>query len=191
MNHVYTITRKGFGASSKPGPADGNYTADRLCDDVLNVLDQLKLNQPVLVGHSLAGEELSSIGSRFPERIGGLIYFDAGYGYALYHRIHGDSIFDFLALEKMMDDFMNGVVGNEQFFKELSAKIERVGRDLKDGQSRNIPTARLHVPRGSIPPMIKAINLGGEEYTSVKTPMLAIFALSSQHGFRFIFGDRP
>lgn len=176
-NHVYAITRKGFGASSKPGPAGGNYTADQLGDDILSVLDQLKLNRPVLIGHSLAGEELSSIGSRFPKRVGGLIYLDAGYGYAIYDKTHGDSIFDFLALEKMMDDFMNGSVGNEQqFFKELSAKIERVGRDLKDGQSRNIPAAGLHVPRGPIPPIVKAINLGGEEYTSIDTPVLAIFA---------------
>jgi non-heme chloroperoxidase len=29
-HHVYRITRKGFGASSKPAPTDGNYTADRL-----------------------------------------------------------------------------------------------------------------------------------------------------------------
>jgi non-heme chloroperoxidase len=32
----------------------------------------------VLVGHSLAGEELSSIGSRYPERVAGLIYLDGG-----------------------------------------------------------------------------------------------------------------
>jgi hypothetical protein len=30
QNHVYGITRKGFGASSKPTPANGNDSADRL-----------------------------------------------------------------------------------------------------------------------------------------------------------------
>ncbi len=35
------------------------------------------------MGHSLAGEELSSIGSRKPERVAGLVYLDAGYRYAL------------------------------------------------------------------------------------------------------------
>ncbi len=79
--HVYGITRRGFGASSVPATG---YTADRLGDDVLAVLDALKLDRPVLVGHSIAGEELSSVGARHPERIAGLIYLDAGYGYAYY-----------------------------------------------------------------------------------------------------------
>lgn len=77
--HVYGITRRGFGVSS--APASG-YSANRLGDDVLAVLDALKLNRPVLAGHSIAGEELSSIGSRHPEKTAGLIYLDAGYGYA-------------------------------------------------------------------------------------------------------------
>jgi non-heme chloroperoxidase len=71
--HVYGITRRGFGTSSKPAPTMENYSADRLGDDVLAVLDALKLDRPVLVGHSLAGEELSSVASRHPEWIAGLI----------------------------------------------------------------------------------------------------------------------
>lgn len=72
--HIYGITRRGFGASSVP---KGGYTADRLADDVLHVLDAMKLEQPVLVGHSVAGEELSSVGARRSDRIAGLIYLDA------------------------------------------------------------------------------------------------------------------
>lgn len=82
-NHVYGITRRGFGGSSAP---QSGYSADRLGDDVLAVLDSLKLRRPVLTGHSIAGEELSSIGSRFPDRVAGLIYLDAGYSYAFYNR---------------------------------------------------------------------------------------------------------
>jgi hypothetical protein len=71
--HVYGITRRRFGASSTPTPITANYTADRLGDDVLAVCAFLKLNHPVIAGHSIAGEELSSIGSRQPERVSGLI----------------------------------------------------------------------------------------------------------------------
>jgi pimeloyl-ACP methyl ester carboxylesterase len=46
------------------------------------VIAALKLDRPILVGHSLAGEELSSVGSRHPEKVSGLIYLDAGYRYA-------------------------------------------------------------------------------------------------------------
>jgi pimeloyl-ACP methyl ester carboxylesterase len=79
--HVYGITRRGFGASGAP---TSGYSADRLADDVLEVIDSLKLNKPLLVGHSIAGEELSSIGSRHADRVAGLVYLDAGYSYAFY-----------------------------------------------------------------------------------------------------------
>jgi hypothetical protein len=68
--HVYGITRRGFGASSVPA---SGYSADRLGDDVLEVMAALELIKPVLIGHSIAGEELSSVGSRRPELVGGLI----------------------------------------------------------------------------------------------------------------------
>jgi non-heme chloroperoxidase len=81
--HVYGITRRGYGASSAPMPKSSNYSAERLGDDVIAVLDSLQLKSPILIGHSFGGEELSSIGSRKPERIAGLVYLDAGYRYAL------------------------------------------------------------------------------------------------------------
>lgn len=70
-----------FGASSTPA---SGYGADRLGDDVLAVIEKLAISKPVLAGHSLGGEELSSIGSRYPEKVAGLIYLDAGYSYAFY-----------------------------------------------------------------------------------------------------------
>jgi pimeloyl-ACP methyl ester carboxylesterase len=72
--HVYGITRRGYGRSSVP---QGGYDADRLADDVLAVLDALALARPVLVGHSIAGEELSSLAARHPTRAAGLVYLDA------------------------------------------------------------------------------------------------------------------
>src|SRR6266849_6733897 len=77
--HVYGITRRGFGAS---GFSATDNPADRLGDDVVAVMDALKLNRPVLVGHSLAGVELSSAANRHPDRVAGLVYVDAAYSYA-------------------------------------------------------------------------------------------------------------
>jgi non-heme chloroperoxidase len=77
--HVYGVTRRGFG---KSGFSAEGYGADRLGDDVLAVLDALKLSKPVLAGHSIAGEELSSVANRHPERVAGLVYLDAAYPYA-------------------------------------------------------------------------------------------------------------
>lgn len=94
--HVYGITRRGYGASS--APATG-YTADRRADDDLAVLDALKINRPVLVGHSIAGDELSSVATRHPERVAALIYIDAGYSNSFYDRSIGNVNLDSRELE--------------------------------------------------------------------------------------------
>jgi non-heme chloroperoxidase len=77
--HVYGITRRGFGESGFAPLTSGS---DTFGDDVLAVLDALKLQSPVLVGHSIGGQELSSIGTRYPNRVAGLVYLDAAYPYA-------------------------------------------------------------------------------------------------------------
>jgi non-heme chloroperoxidase len=72
--HVYGITRRGFGASTHP---DSGYGQQRLADDVLQVLDALKLVAPVVVGHSMSGEELTTLGDEHSDRLAGLVYLDA------------------------------------------------------------------------------------------------------------------
>src|SRR5271156_6669716 len=56
--HVYGITRRGFGAS---GYSDTTDPADRLGEDVVAVIDSLQLKKIILIGHSIAGAELSSV----------------------------------------------------------------------------------------------------------------------------------
>jgi non-heme chloroperoxidase len=74
--HVVGITRRGFGASAgSPPPAD----LDTLVADITTVLDSLGLQQVVLVGHSIAGEELTRFGELHRSRCAGLIYLDAAY----------------------------------------------------------------------------------------------------------------
>ena len=110
--HVYGITRRGFGVSS--APASG-YSADRLGDDVLEVIDFLKIERPVLVGHSIGGEELSSVGSRRPDRVAGLIYLDAGYSYAYYDRSRGDLNIDLIEMQQKLESIRFSCLKEERF----------------------------------------------------------------------------
>jgi non-heme chloroperoxidase len=73
--HVYGITRRGFGASSRP---DSGYTAQRSAEDVLKVLDALKLDRPVLAGHSFGGLDLLTIAAQHPTLAAGLVFLDSG-----------------------------------------------------------------------------------------------------------------
>lgn len=77
--HVYGITRRGYGASSSPS---SGFSAQRLGEDVRRVLDAMRLEAAVLVGHSIAGQELSYLASQFPERVRGAVYLEAAYRYA-------------------------------------------------------------------------------------------------------------
>ena len=73
-HHVYGITRRGYGASSRP---PSGYSEQRRAEDDLRVIDALKLVKPVIAGHSIAGDELSQLGIHHYDRIGGLVYLEA------------------------------------------------------------------------------------------------------------------
>lgn len=75
-HRVVAITRRGTGYSSKP---DFGFDTPRLAQDVLQVMDALKLERVLLVGHSIAGEELTWLGGHHAERFNGLVYLDAAY----------------------------------------------------------------------------------------------------------------
>jgi non-heme chloroperoxidase len=71
---VYGITRRGYGASTHPV---WGYDDQTLADDVLRVLNSLGIKKPVLVGQSMAGGELTTLGNQHSDRLAGLVYLDA------------------------------------------------------------------------------------------------------------------
>jgi pimeloyl-ACP methyl ester carboxylesterase len=75
-HRVIAVTRRGAGYSSKP---DFGFDTPRLSQDVLEVMDEMRLQKVVLVGSSIAGEELTWLGGHHPERFEGLVYLDAAY----------------------------------------------------------------------------------------------------------------
>ena len=184
-HHVYGITRRGFGVSS--APATG-YSADRLGDDVLAVLDSLKLDRPVLAGHSIAGEELSSVASRHPERVAGLIYLDAGYSYAYYDRSRGDLDIDLVELQKKLEQLLlgNGVQDPKALVHELlEATLPGFERDLRDRQKKlQVTPAALLAAQASSPlsDAARAIQTGEQKYTNIPVPILAIYAVPHDLG---------
>jgi non-heme chloroperoxidase len=182
--HVYGITRRGYGASS--APASG-YSADRLGDDVLAVIDSLRLNKPVLAGHSIAGEELSSIGSRHPEKVAGLIYLDAGYSYAYYDRARGDYRIDLIELQKKLEQLQpgKGPANPLPLIQELlETALPGFEKDLRDEQKdlQSMPAAMLAAASAPLPMAAQAIMAGMQKYTSVPVPILAIFAVPHDLG---------
>jgi len=131
--HVYGVTRRGFGASSSPA---GGCSADRLGDDVLAVVHSLELDRPVLMGHSIAGEELSSVGTRHPEEVAGLIYLDAAYPYAYYDPSVGDLIIDSLYVRRELDQLPAAST-------TFNGDKQRVEKLLKQAQDASTPRQEM------------------------------------------------
>lgn len=171
--HVYGITRRGFGASTAPPIENGNYSANRLGDDVVAIIDALKLDRPLLVGHSIAGEELSSVASRHPEKISALIYVDAGYQYALYDEKRGDLVLDSIALRNNLDQLHLGTLHlSVERLTELVAQTRQLEGEL---QQRLDDLSTLSPPHRPDNPVVVAVLDGQQKYTRIDVPVLAIF----------------
>jgi pimeloyl-ACP methyl ester carboxylesterase len=74
--HVIGLTRRGVGQSDKP--KDG-YDTSRRVEDIRQFLDALHISKVTVIGHSMAGDELTLFASRYPQRVIKLVYLDAAY----------------------------------------------------------------------------------------------------------------
>lgn len=146
LGHVYAVTRRGYGVSSRPA---SGYDVARLGEDVLAVIEALRLNKPVLTGHSLAGQELSYLASEHPARIAALIYLDAAYRYA--YDVPGEFEKDFPNLPP----------------PPTPPAVARAPFTLPEAERRQ--------PRGDAAAR-EAIPAGGRQFTKIGLPTLAIFA---------------
>lgn len=146
LGRVYAITRRGYGASSRP---ESGYDVGRLGSDVLTVIDALRLEKPVLIGVSLAGQELSYLAVEHRDRIAALIYLDAAYRYA--YDVPGEFERDFPNLPP----------------PPAPPAVVRQLFTLPDGERCQ--------PRG-LPSAAQAVLAGGRQFTDIRLPALAIFA---------------
>jgi non-heme chloroperoxidase len=173
--HVIGITRRGFGASSAPAKAD--YSADRLGDDIVAAIRLLKLHKPVLAGHSIAGEELSSVGTRHPESISGLIYLDAAWVYA-FDNGKATPLQTYLQLKSHFGN-PDLTAADRATFKSLqSAQARVVGVTLPEAEYHQHGAlaadgrVRWHLEEQAT----DAILAGTRRYTDLRVPVLALAA---------------
>jgi pimeloyl-ACP methyl ester carboxylesterase len=174
-HHVYGITRRGFGVSSKPEATDENYSADRLGEDVFAVIDALKLDHPVIAGHSIAGEELSWVDSHDPQKVAGLVYLDADWAPAYYDKARGDSWLDMLDVRHRLEALRAGAIYDTAFRQGLTAATDQLSRDLHADNARfaALPNSRPPPPP---PPIPLAILFGEEKFTGYHARAMDIVA---------------
>ncbi len=186
--HVLGITPRGFGASSALPPERANYSADRLGDDVVSVIDTLKLNRPILAGHSVAGEVLSAVANSHADRVFALIYIDAGYAYALYDKAHGDLVLDCISLRNKLEDFHLGTLPRDpKQVDELLSDVRQVEREL---QQRHEDLSQVSPPHSIDNPVSVALLDGQQKFTEISPPVLVIFNVPHSPAFRRTMEDQ-
>jgi pimeloyl-ACP methyl ester carboxylesterase len=83
---VIGITRRGHGISSHAADTT-TYTLNPLTDDIRTVLDSLGLHRASLVGHSIAGAEITRFAARWPDRVEKLVYLDSAHDFDGYEQL--------------------------------------------------------------------------------------------------------
>jgi non-heme chloroperoxidase len=174
-HHVYGITRRGFGAS---GFSTSDDPLDRLRDDVLAVIDALKLKRPVLVGHSIAGAELSAVATSHPDRIAGLVYLDAAYPYA-FEGVNGPSMKEFQISGPRAPRPTDADLASFGSLQKWDAEVygyrtpESEFRRTWDSDSSGRPRKERDVPGAQ---SFMAIMTSTNRFAKIPVPLLAIFA---------------
>jgi non-heme chloroperoxidase len=172
--HVYGITRRGYGASSRP---PSGYSEKRRAEDDLKVLDALRLVKPVIAGHSIGGDELTQLGTHYYDRIGGLVYLEA-------LNDATDDYTEYIALCRKLPEAMQ----KSPSPSPLDLKSFQAYRDWRAANGQvSIPESELRAefmenPDGSvgaykIPGNIFEAMMAGREkhdYSEIRVPVLAL-----------------
>jgi pimeloyl-ACP methyl ester carboxylesterase len=77
--HVVAYARRGHGHSDAP---PGPYNQETLVDDLRQLLDRLAIARANLLGWSMGGNEITEFAGRYPDRVAGLVYLEAGYDWS-------------------------------------------------------------------------------------------------------------
>ncbi|HEX5076835.1 MAG TPA: alpha/beta hydrolase [Gemmatimonadaceae bacterium] len=175
-HHVIAYARRGHGQSDHP-PA-GPYDNETLVEDLRQLLDSLRIDRAVLGGWSMGGNEITRFAERYPERVAGLIYFDAGYEWSdtVVARLFGNlpillapARADFASLPAYRGWWVRSFWGSGTPTASAEAEIRDVSRADSAGTIFQ-PTDAV------IDQLFKSLTEYRRDYSKVKAPVLALYA---------------
>ncbi len=167
--HVVALTRRGFGESTHP--PDG-YDTPRLVEDIRAAIARLKLGRVILIGHSIAGEEMSLFASEHPSEVSKLVYLDAA--------------FDRVAADSMMGEVFTcplDVPPRPEPTAADTATAAAYVAFVHRTRGVNIPEADIRERyrydgwNEEITPSYQSIGVSHPNYRGIRAPALAIYAV--------------
>lgn len=176
---VIGVTRRGHRGSSA---ATTGYEFTRLAEDVMRVVEPMGIDNPVVIGHSFAGEELHVLGARYAARIKGLVYVDAAFD-------RGDDADtqSFNAVARTVPAAPSPTADDLVSFAALRAHLDKFGAGGPEGYLRTRYRANpdgtiggLWTPDQAVrQAMARAIQAAYKPYAPerIRVPALAIYAV--------------
>ena len=178
---VLGLTRRGHPGSDMP---DTGYDVSTLAKDIEQFLDKLSVEQVILVGHSLAGDEMTHFAASHPMRVMKLVYLDSALDSTerleIWKRNPIKDVKSPLSEEEIhasVDSYMAN-------FRRTNPDFEAVWSDLFEEEIRRQIAVR---PDGTaadlMPPAIASALMQGssdyhKEYAAVQAPALSFYAMS-------------
>jgi len=173
---VLGITRRGIGASDKPATG---YAVQRSANDVLDIVNSLKVEKFLLVGHSCAGQILTMFASQHSDRLLGLVYLDGAADPTLTPADVGATLPDPATLPRSIKP--PPVPDNSSFEALRDSQRKNRGWAFPEGELRQqyVENADGSVGRSRLSPEIRrAITIDARlkpDYSSIRVPLLAIY----------------
>jgi len=141
----------------------------------------LKIEKPVLAGHSIAGQELSSIGTRHPEKIAGLVYLDALQAFAFYNPAEPNLALDSAIVRRNLDrmfDVQPDPAKWTALIHQTQAALVNLEQSLKDTAASMDAISGLPAEPESPSDLAgNKISANQHPYAAPNVPALAILAM--------------
>ena len=163
---VLALTRRGYGASSRP---QNGYDPQTSVRDIVAVLDRLSVVRAIVIGHSRAGGEMTRLAAMHPDRVSALVYLDAAFDRSKPPQAPGPE--RRIAENDLMSvESFNAWMDRTRGMRYPEAEIRAIRRVDANG--------RVGAP--TIPPNVNvAISSAADErpeYSKVRAPALAIYS---------------
>jgi pimeloyl-ACP methyl ester carboxylesterase len=178
-HRVLALTRRGHGQSDSP--MSGYDTATRV-EDIRAFLDSLGITNVALIGHSIAGDEITLFSAKYPERTKAAIYIDAGYDRRMLKQLNARNPLRITFPRNLTHSYQNYVSfmrasepALNEFWQQRVADFDAQIKRLNDGsvEVRTSPKIYAHYHT--------EMSRFHADYRRVRAPVVAIYATSEKH----------
>lgn len=170
-HRVIAVTRRGFGMS---GVTESGYDADNLAKDVVDLMTAVGVQKADIVGHSMAGEELTHIATTYPERVRRLVYLDAAYDRSnLPALLEKDPVTNRAPPRAALKSYDSLTQWMQELLKSHSPAI---GADLRQTYASTPTGLKSNLSEAVAAAVMAGVFSDKPDYRTVRAPALALYS---------------